>query len=257
MWSRSIGDQQSIVPNFKCAAAKGMSISRAKKTPFAKSILAHKYKEGLDRVSFHPLLEMATSVDLQDAKVFENDDGSQLASPLPTSRPPIVYSSPGAFARSFAARWSSVWTRRFILSLLAGQVVSLCITCTNVTTTELVNRGWTLSTTQGFFTCISYFLPFYQKLTLVGAGTLFYSSSIPPTRYTNVRFIFYFQWIQRLMQFFFTSSDGFKGWGKVIARDGWKCLLSILYAALGWLNFVRYHSGSIGRRREFFSDQGK
>ena len=66
-------------------------------------------------------------------------------------RPPIVYSSPGAFLKSFGQRWKSVWTRRFALSLLSGQVVSLCITCTNVTTTELVNRNWTLSTTQSFF----------------------------------------------------------------------------------------------------------
>jgi len=73
------------------------------------------------------------------------------APPTVNTRPPIVYTSPGAFAKSFAARWRSVWTKRFILSLLAGQLLSLCITCTNVTTTELVNRGWTLSTTQGFF----------------------------------------------------------------------------------------------------------
>jgi solute carrier family 35, member F1/2 len=66
-------------------------------------------------------------------------------------RPPIVYSSPGAFIESFGQRWKSVWTRRFALSLLSGQVVSLCITCTNVTTTELVNRNWPLSTTQTFF----------------------------------------------------------------------------------------------------------
>ncbi|KAH9479570.1 putative solute carrier family 35 member [Psilocybe cubensis] len=68
-----------------------------------------------------------------------------------TVRPELVYTSPKAFARSFAARWRSVWTRPFVLSLLAGQLVSLCITCTNVTTTELVSRGWTLSTTQGIF----------------------------------------------------------------------------------------------------------
>jgi solute carrier family 35 protein F1/2 len=68
-----------------------------------------------------------------------------------SKRPQIVYSSPRAFARSFAARWQSLWTRQFILSLIAGQVVSLCITCTNVTTTELVSRGWTLSTTQNIF----------------------------------------------------------------------------------------------------------
>lgn len=135
---------------------------------------------------FHPLLEMATSIDLQDVKVFENDDGPQLVSPPPRSRPPLVYNSPEAFAQSFAARWRSVWTRRFLLSLLAGQVVSLCITCTNVTTTELVNRGWTLSTTQGFFTYFVLFLIY--------------------TPYTIYQY-------------------GFKGWGKVIARDGWKYII--------------------------------
>lgn len=66
-------------------------------------------------------------------------------------RPVIVYSSPKAFWDSVVARWRSVWTKPFIMALLAGQVVSLCITCTNVTTTELVTRGWTLSTTQGIF----------------------------------------------------------------------------------------------------------
>ena len=43
-------------------------------------------------------------------------------------------------------QWKSIWT------------LSLCITCTNVTTTELVNRGWSLSTTQGFFSCEFCFL---------------------------------------------------------------------------------------------------
>ena len=90
--------------------------------------------------------------DGQDLKKSFSDRGSIAAVEVQTpARPPIIYSSPKAFARSFAARWKSIWTRRFILSLLAGQVASLCITCTNVTTTELVNRGWTLSTTQGFF----------------------------------------------------------------------------------------------------------
>ena len=88
----------------------------------------------------------------QDPKKSVSEHGSIAAAEIQTpARPPIVYSSPKAFARSFAARWKSIWTRRFILSLLAGQVASLCITCTNVTTTELVNRGWTLSTTQGIF----------------------------------------------------------------------------------------------------------
>jgi len=70
-------------------------------------------------------------------------------------RPPIVYSSPKAFTRSLWLRWKSVWTRRFMLSLLAGQVVSLCITVTNVTTTELVSRNWSLPTTQTWFLYVS------------------------------------------------------------------------------------------------------
>jgi solute carrier family 35 protein F1/2 len=91
--------------------------------------------------------------DLKDDGSLEvgQEESEAARAPSKSTRPPIVYSSPGAFAKSFAARWKSLWTRQFILALLAGQVVSLCITCTNVTTTELVNRGWTLSTTQGFF----------------------------------------------------------------------------------------------------------
>jgi solute carrier family 35 protein F1/2 len=69
----------------------------------------------------------------------------------PPVRPPIDYSSVPALARSTLARFKSLWTRRFILCLLAGQIVSLCITCTNVTTTELVLKNWALPTTQTFF----------------------------------------------------------------------------------------------------------
>ncbi|KAF8909403.1 hypothetical protein CPB84DRAFT_1703155 [Gymnopilus junonius] len=114
------------------------------------------------------------------------DDNSVPAARQPAPPPPIVWSSPKAFALSFAARWKSVWTRTFVLSLLAGQVVSLCITCTNVTTTELVNRGWTLSTTQGFFTYFSLFITY--------------------TPYTIYKY-------------------GFKGWGNLILRDGWKYVI--------------------------------
>lgn len=85
----------------------------------------------------------------------QSEDCSLASSSLTTrntsSRPPINYSSFGAFWKSVGERWRSIWTKQFILALLAGQLLSLCITCTNVTTTELVNRGWTLSTTQGFF----------------------------------------------------------------------------------------------------------
>jgi solute carrier family 35 protein F1/2 len=66
-------------------------------------------------------------------------------------RPPIEYSSIGAFFGSVGRRFKSIWTRRFALSFLFGQIVSLCITCTNVTTSELVARNWSLPTTQTFF----------------------------------------------------------------------------------------------------------
>ncbi|KAF4610744.1 hypothetical protein D9613_006838 [Agrocybe pediades] len=132
---------------------------------------------------------MAGNNDLQD---LDKDSKSSNASvvredtPLGVARPPLVYTSPKAFALSFAARWRSVWSRPFIISLLAGQVVSLCITCTNVTTTELVMRGWTLSTTQGFF--------------------LYFMLFIIYTPYTIYQY-------------------GFKGWGKVLYKDGWKYII--------------------------------
>lgn len=95
----------------------------------------------------------------EDLKLKTSESGHSISdAPLVSERPPIVYSSPKAFAKSFAARWRSVWTRPFIMAFLAGQVVSLCITCTNVTTTELVNRGWTLSTTQGIFLYVLLFV---------------------------------------------------------------------------------------------------
>ncbi|KAJ7281798.1 DUF914-domain-containing protein [Mycena rebaudengoi] len=103
-----------------------------------------------------------------------------------TQRPPIDYTSVSAFFGSSSRRFKSIWTRRFILSLLAGQLVSLCITCTNVTTTELVKRNWTLSTTQSLF--------------------LYFSLFIVYTPYTMYRY-------------------GFIGWGKMVMRDGWKYLI--------------------------------
>jgi solute carrier family 35 protein F1/2 len=93
--------------------------------------------------------------DSHDSKKHDLNDVERLDSPEakqdPSKRPPILYSSPAAFFQSFGERWKSVWTRRFALALLCGQVVSLCITCTNITTTELVMRNWALPTTQSFF----------------------------------------------------------------------------------------------------------
>ncbi|KAG6821458.1 hypothetical protein H0H93_010182 [Arthromyces matolae] len=112
-------------------------------------------------------------------------------------RPPMDYSSPAAFATSLSRRWKSIWTRRFVLALLAGQVVSLCITCTNVTTTELVNRNWSLPTTQTFFLYFSIFAIY--------------------TPYTIYQY-------------------GFKGWGNMILRDGWKYFILACFDVEG--NFL-------------------
>jgi len=98
-------------------------------------------------------------------------------------RPVVRFDSPSVFFKTFWARFASIWTKRFILSLLAGQLVSLCITCTNVTTTELVNRGWDLSTTQTWF--------------------LYFSLFITYTPYTIYKY-------------------GFRGWCNLLLRDGWK-----------------------------------
>jgi len=107
--------------------------------------------------------------------------------PQPTSeRPPIVYTSFSAFRTSAWERFKSLWTRRFVFSLLAGQLVSLCITCTSVATTELVMRNWALPTTQTFF--------------------LYFSLFVIYTPYTIYQY-------------------GFKGWGKMLVRDGWKYII--------------------------------
>ncbi|KAI0051006.1 DUF914-domain-containing protein [Auriscalpium vulgare] len=101
-------------------------------------------------------------------------------------RPQIEWHSPKAFVDSSWRRFASLWTRRFVLSLLAGQVVSLCITCTNVTTTELVMRNWSLPTTQTFF--------------------LYFSLFIIYTPYTIYQY-------------------GFGGWFRMLYRDGWKYII--------------------------------
>ncbi|CAE6417755.1 unnamed protein product [Rhizoctonia solani] len=98
-------------------------------------------------------------------------------------RPPLDYSSFGSFWASLGARIRSVFTRRFVLALLGGQLVSVCITCTSVSTTELVNRGWSLPTTQTFF--------------------LYFALFVLYTPYTIHQY-------------------GFKGWGNVVIKDGWK-----------------------------------
>ncbi|KAI8996554.1 DUF914-domain-containing protein [Trametes punicea] len=120
------------------------------------------------------------------APTLENSPTAPNADVQISARPPLDYSSLGAFARSVWRRFVSLWTKRFILSLLAGQLVSLCITCTNVTTQELVNRNWDLPTTQTFF--------------------LYFSLFVIYTPYTIYQY-------------------GFVGWLKMIYKDGWKYII--------------------------------
>jgi len=117
-----------------------------------------------------------------------------------TPRPPIDYSSIGAFRTSFGARMKSIWTRRFVLALIFGQIVSLCITCTNVTTTELVSRNWALPTTQTFFLYFTIFIVY-----------------TPTTIYKY----------------------GLKGWLELVGRDGWKYFLLACFDVEGNFTVVK------------------
>jgi solute carrier family 35 protein F1/2 len=90
---------------------------------------------------------------IDDKKSETEESVPQLPNDQFVVRPPIDYSSFDAFFHSIWCRFLSLWTRRFVLSLLAGQLVSLCITCTNVTTQELTTGNWQLPTTQTFFLC--------------------------------------------------------------------------------------------------------
>ncbi|KAG5647830.1 hypothetical protein DXG03_007754 [Asterophora parasitica] len=101
----------------------------------------------------HQQQDGGSDIKKTDSLDIDRPESFDLSNALP-SRPPMVYSSPVEFLQSFGRRWKSVWTPRFTMAILCGQLVSLCITCTNVTTTELVSRNWALPTTQTFFLCV-------------------------------------------------------------------------------------------------------
>lgn len=75
-----------------------------------------------------------------------------------TQHPPLNYSSPSQFITSLRAKLKSIFTKRFIFALAAGQLVSICISGTSVATTELVKRDWALPTTQSIFVYFSLFI---------------------------------------------------------------------------------------------------
>ncbi|KAH8832616.1 DUF914-domain-containing protein [Flagelloscypha sp. PMI_526] len=104
----------------------------------------------------------------------------------PIDRPKLNFSSPSAFFSSLNQKLKGIFTKRFIFALLAGQLVSICISGTSVATTELVKRNWALPTTQTMF--------------------LYFSLFIIYTPYTIFKY-------------------GLKGWAKMIWHDGWKYIV--------------------------------
>src|SRR6266404_6555936 len=104
------------------------------------------------------------------------------------TRPEIDYSSVGALCSSTWNRFVSLWTKRFILSLLAGQVVSLCITCTNVTTEELTTGNWQLPTTQTFFLYQTFYFIDSHPDRFFSPDTSPFAPFTHPTRSTGVCF---------------------------------------------------------------------
>jgi hypothetical protein len=81
----------------------------------------------------------------------ERGDYAQPASANQIVRPKVRFDSRWVFFITFVARFISAWTKKFALSLLTGQLVSLCLACATVTSNELVVRGWVLPITQTFF----------------------------------------------------------------------------------------------------------
>jgi solute carrier family 35, member F1/2 len=86
--------------------------------------------------------------------------------------------------RTKRERFGYLMTRDFWLVLLLGQILALCLTGTNTLTTLLVIEGTSIPAFQTFFN--------YLLLNLI-----------------------YTSWT--------TYKYGFKGWAKLLWKDGWKC----------------------------------
>jgi Solute carrier family 35 len=156
------------------------------------------------------------------------DDGKSSIDSVPpplhnaqaVARPPIDYSSFSAFCHSTWRRFLSLWTRRFVLCLLAGQVVSLCITCTNVTTEELTTGNWQLPTTQTFFLYQAFFF-FSSAWTLIVVLQILLHFH----RLHTVHNLPVYALPLSIKRFSYAMPvDGFDGWFKLIYKDGWKCM---------------------------------
>ncbi|CAD6578659.1 MAG: hypothetical protein CYPHOPRED_000641, partial [Cyphobasidiales sp. Tagirdzhanova-0007] len=92
----------------------------------------------------------------------------------------------GAFAKSVGQRFKAAFTPRLCLCIIIGQILSLCITCTSVVTTELNIGLWSLPATQTFFVYFA-LMSIYTPITLY--------------------------------------KYGFRAWGKMVMTDGWKYMI--------------------------------
>lgn len=100
------------------------------------------------------------------------------------AKDPIVWKEgSGRLFKSLGDRAKTIFTRRFLACLIAGQLLSVAITSTSVLTTELIINGWGLPCTQSLF--LYFFL------------NLFY------TPFTIYKY-------------------GWKAYGKMLLSDGWK-----------------------------------
>ncbi|KAI6033207.1 hypothetical protein F5J12DRAFT_888127 [Pisolithus orientalis] len=127
----------------------------------------------------------------------------------PSSRPPILLTSPSALARSVYVRFLSLWTPSFVRSMLYGQVLSVALTSVSVLTTELVDRNWVLPSTQVFFSYASMFIV-YTPYTVYKCMPVYHLSRV------------------RIPADESYCQDGMKGWCKLIVHDGWKYLILTL-----------------------------
>lgn len=110
--------------------------------------------------AIQPALSAEVSLDnkrsVDDESKFAADDGTvKTAGVIDTflgrdrqalqSEPLVWREGAGPFARSLGKRLQGVFTRRFLVCLVAGQLLSVCITSTSVLTTELGMHGWAVS----------------------------------------------------------------------------------------------------------------
>jgi len=94
-------------------------------------------------------------------------------------------SAAGGEKKSWRSKFSYFMTKDFWFILTLGQILAICITGTNTLTTLLVDQGTSIPAFQTFFN--------YVLLNII---------------YTS------FTWYRY----------GFRKWGRMVVKDGWKCM---------------------------------